>query len=86
MDVGVDAAGPHEVHGPVDLGGQLLVAAALGAGGDELLVPGVHPGEVGETALGERPDEVQRRRRLVVRLHEPLGVGDPGGVLEVARR
>ena len=40
------------------------------------------PGEVGEAALGERPDEVQRRRRLVVRLHEALGVGRAGAGLE----
>ena len=82
VGLGVDAAGPHEVQGAVDLGGQPLVAAALRAGGDELLVPRVDPGEVGEAALGERPDQVQRRRRLVVRLHEPLGVGHPGGGVE----
>ena len=63
----------------VDLGGELVVALSLRAGGDELLVPGVHPAEVGEAALGEGPQQVQRRRRLVVRLHEPLGVGHAGG-------
>ena len=79
---GVDAAGAHEVERPVDLGGQALVALAGGARGDELLVPGVHPGEVGEAALGEGPDEVQRRRRLVVRLDEAVGVGHAGGHVE----
>ena len=42
----------------------------------------MHSGEVGETALGEGPDEVQRRRRLVVRLDEAVGVGDAGGHVE----
>ncbi len=73
---GVDAAGAHEGERPVDLGGDGLVALALGAGCDELLGPGVHAGEVGETALGERPEQVQRGGRLVVGLHEPVGVGD----------
>ncbi len=56
-----------------------LVAAALGAGGHELLVPLVHPGEVGEAALGERPQQVQRGRRLVVGGQQPFRVGQPGG-------
>ena len=80
--LGVDAAGPHEVQGPLDLGGQLLVAATLRAGRHELLVPRVDPGEVGEPALGEGAHEVQRRGRLVVRLHEALGVGRAGAGLE----
>ena len=71
--LGVDAAGPHEPQGSVDLGGDLVVGAALGAGCDELLRPGVDPAEVGETALGEGPQQVQRRRRLVVGLHQTFG-------------
>jgi len=78
LPVEVDAAGPHEAHGPVDLGGQLVVAAALGAGGDELLVPRLHPAEVGEAPLGEGPQQVQRRGGLVVRLQESPGVGRAG--------
>jgi hypothetical protein len=39
----------------------------------------VDPGQVGEATLGEGPQQVQRDRRLVVGLHQPLGVGLPGG-------
>ena len=84
--LGVDAAGTHEPQRPIDLGGQLVVGPALRAGGDELLGPRVHPGEVGETALGERAQQVERRRRLVVGLHKPIGRWHPcrfGGVRAV---
>ena len=74
LRLGVDAAGPHEAQGPVDLVGEALVALALAARADELLVPRVHPGQVGEAALGERAQQVQRGRRLVVRLQQPLRV------------
>ena len=40
----------HEPQGPIDLAGDALVAAALQGGGDELLVPRVHLGQVGEAA------------------------------------
>jgi hypothetical protein len=76
--LGVDAAGGHEPKSAVDAVGHLLVASPLGAGGHELLVPGVHTGEVGETALGEGAKEVQRRGRLVVRSDQALGVGVAG--------
>ncbi len=71
--LGVDTAGPHEPQGSVDLGGELVVGAALGARCDELLRPGVDPAEVGETTLGEGAQQVQRRGRLVVGLHQPFG-------------
>ncbi len=74
---GVDAAGAHEGERPLDLGGDGLVALPFGAGCHELLGPGVDSRQIGETALGERSQQVQRRRRLVVGLHEALGVGDP---------
>ena len=80
VGLGVDAAGAHEAQRTVDLAGELLVALALGAAGDELLGPRVHPAEVGEAALGERAQQVQRGGRLVVGLHQPLGVGDAGGL------
>ncbi len=73
----VDAAGAHEPQRPLDLLGQRLVAPPLAAGGDELLVPGVHAREVGEAALGVRAQQVQRRGRLVVRLDEPRRIGPP---------
>ncbi len=74
----VDAAGAHEPQGAIDLAGEPVVALPFEAGGDELLRPGMHPGEVGEPALGERPDQVERRCRLVVGLHQAIGVGSPG--------
>ena len=86
----VDAAGGHEPQGPVDLAGDHFVGQAFGAGGDELLVPGVGLGQVGEPALGEGPQQVQRRRRLVVGVDQPVGVGlaglgrEPGVVHDVA--
>ena len=79
---GIDAAGLHELEGAIDLRGQPVIALAGWARGDELLVPGVHPREVGEPALGEGADEVQRRGRLVVRLDEPVGVRHPSGDVE----
>ena len=64
----VDPARGHERERALDLGGERLVAAALRRARDELLVPDVHLGEVGEAALRERAQQVQRRRGLVVAL------------------
>ena len=75
--LGVDAGGAHEPQRPVDLAGDAVVALALRARRDELLVPRVDAAEGGEAALGERPQQVQRRRRLVVRLDEAIRIGDP---------
>ena len=71
----VDAAGGHELHGPVDLVGQGFVALAGGAGGHELPVPLVDPGEGGEATLREGPQEVQGGCGPVVGGEEALGVG-----------
>ena len=62
----VDPARRHEEKRALDLGGEPLVPAALDGRGDELLVPLVHPQEVGEAALREGADEVERRRGVVV--------------------
>ena len=78
--LGVDAAGPHELQRPVDLRGDLLVALALRARRDELLVPHVDLAEVGEAALGERAQQVERGGGLVVRLDQPLRIRQAGGV------
>ena len=75
----VDAAGGHEPQRPVDLGRDLLVAQSLGAGGHELLVPHVDLAQVGEAALGERPQQVHGGRRLVVGGQQAGRVGHPGG-------
>ena len=72
----VDAARRHEPQRALDLGGDRLVAAPLRGCRDELLVPAVDARQVGEAPLRERPQEVQRRGRLVVGLHHPVGVGD----------
>ena len=78
--LGVDTTCPHEPQGTVDLGGDLLVGLTLGAGRDELLCPGVDPAEVGEAALGEGAQQVQRRGRLVVGLHETVGRRHPSSL------
>ena len=70
----VDAAGGHEAQGAVDLRGDPLVAQPFGRRRDELLVPQVHLRQVGEAALREGTQEVQRRSRLLVRGHQSLGV------------
>ena len=74
----VDAAGRHEAQGPVDLAGDGLVALALPAGGDELLVPHVDLAQVGETTLGEGAHQVERGGRLVVGGDQTAGVRATG--------
>ena len=66
----VDAARRHEAKGPVDFRCDLLVAQPLGGRSDELLVPQVDLGEIGEAALGEGAQQVERGRRLLVCRHE----------------
>ena len=73
----VDAGGAHEPQRPVDLAGDSLVALSLGTRRDELLVPRVDTVQSGEPALGERPQQVQRGRGLVVRLDQAIRIGDP---------
>ncbi len=67
----------HEPQGTVDLVGEALVALALAAGADERLVPLVDARQVGEAALHERAEEVQRGGGLVVGLQQSLRVGNP---------
>ncbi len=71
----VDADRLHEAKGALDLACERLVALAGRRAGDELAVPRVDVRQVGEAALRERAQQVQRRGRLVVALHEPLGIG-----------
>ena len=70
----VDAAGGHEAQGAVDLRRDALVALALGRRRHELLVPQVHLGQVGEAALGEGAQQVERRGRLLVRRDQAVGI------------
>ena len=83
LGVEVDAARGHEPQRAVDLLRELVVAAALAAARDELEVPLVRAAQVGETALGERAQQVERRRGLVVAAHHPLRVGPAGRGLEL---
>ena len=75
----IDAARRHEGERALDLRRQLLVAAALRRARDEVLIPAVHLRQVGEAALRERADEVQRRGRVQVPLQHPLGIGRARG-------
>ena len=52
-------------------------SAALGRARDELLIPGVHLGEIGEAAVRERADEVERGRGLVVDPEQPGRIRRP---------
>ena len=73
----VDPAGADEVERALDLGGERLVALSLGRARDELLVPRVHLGEIGEAAVREGADEVERGRGLVVDPQQPRRIGRP---------
>ncbi|CAB5057291.1 unannotated protein [freshwater metagenome] len=78
--LGVHPAGAHEAQRPIDLLGELFVALALGARRDEFLCPLVHAMEVCKPTLGESPKEVERGRRLVIRLNETIRVGGSCGL------
>ena len=73
----VDPAGTHEVERALDLGGKRLVALSLGSACHELLIPRVHLSQIGEAAVRERADEVERGRGLVVDPQEPRRIGRP---------
>jgi hypothetical protein len=73
--VGADPARGHEVERLLDARGQLLVARALGAAGDELQVPAMHLVQVREAALGKGTQQVQGGRRLVVGAQQAFGIG-----------
>jgi hypothetical protein len=62
------------VERPFDLARERFVALSGRGAGDELAVPRVHLRQIGEAALRERPQQVQRRSGLVVPLEEPLGI------------
>ena len=74
----VRAAGVHESEGPVDLAHQPLVVLARRAGPDEVLVPGVRPAQVRETAGCVGPAQVERDRGAVVSAQQPIRVRRPG--------
>jgi hypothetical protein len=70
----VGSAGIHEADGTVDLGSGLLVALVAGVRCEETAVPIVDEPQIGEAALGERTDEVQRGSGDVVRLEQTLRI------------
>ena len=57
----------HEAHRAVDLTRDHLVSPSLAAARDELLIPRVDLVQIGEPPLGEGADQVEGRRRLVIR-------------------
>ena len=73
----VDAARAHEPHRAVDLGGELLVAAAGLGAAREGGVPLVDAVERGQSAAGVGAQQVQRRRRRRVRAQDAARVGRP---------
>ena len=75
----VDPDGPHERQRPLDVPGDQLVPLPRRRPPDEVLVPGVHLVQVGEAAVGEAAQQVQRGGAVLVRPHEPARVRDAGG-------
>jgi hypothetical protein len=72
--VEVGAGGLHELDGTVDVVGEALVRLVGGVLG-EALVPAVHLAQIGEPALRERADQIDRRGGRVVALEQPCRVG-----------
>ncbi len=71
------AKGAHEVQRIADLIRQLAVAGGVGAALDESQRPFVDVVQVGIAAPGEGAEQVQGGGRLIVRLHQPFGIGRP---------
>ena len=70
----VGAAGAHEREGTVHLAGQPFVVLSRGAGPDEVLVPGVRPAQVRETADRVGAAQVERDGRAVIGAEQPSRV------------
>jgi hypothetical protein len=75
---GIESAGFHEGEALRDPLGEFLEALALWAGAHEIGGPAVHLVKVGETALGQRTQEVERGRGMRVCGEQPRGIGTPG--------
>ena len=76
MRLRIDAAGLHEVERLGDAVGEGLVLVALGRVLDEAEHPLMRVGEIGIAARREGAQEVQRRRRLAVRLELAARIGN----------
>mmetsp|Transcript_9099 Transcript_9099/g.37231 ORF Transcript_9099/g.37231 Transcript_9099/m.37231 type:complete len:538 (+) Transcript_9099:2377-3990(+) len=70
-----DAGGLHELDRLAHLGGELVEALALLRVAHEVELPVLHSQQAGVAAAGEGAEQVERGGALVVRAHEPLGVG-----------
>ncbi len=81
--LGIEPAGRHEIERLGQPVGQRPVALALRRAFDEILVPGVHPVQIGIAALGEGAQQVQGGGRLAVGLHHALRIGLARGGVEV---
>ena len=79
----VEPAGRHEIERLGQPVGERPVALALRRVGDEILVPGVHPVQIGIAALGEGAQQVEGGGRLAVGLHHALRIGLARRVVEV---
>mmetsp|Transcript_14382 Transcript_14382/g.41084 ORF Transcript_14382/g.41084 Transcript_14382/m.41084 type:complete len:366 (-) Transcript_14382:1021-2118(-) len=64
----------HEGDRVIHSGSQVHVELALVGFLHKVQIPLVHPAKPGVTSRGEAPNEVQSRRALVVRFHEPVWV------------
>ena len=80
--VQVDAARGHEPERAVDLSGEQRRSGAPRGWRRRTRGSTRDTREVGEPTLGERPQQVEGGRGLMVRAHEPLGIGPAGRGLE----
>ncbi len=72
-------AGRHEGHRFIDAIGQLSVFFRLLAGRHEFEVPAMDLLKIGVPALSKRPQQIQRRCRLVVHLYHAFGIRNAAG-------
>ena len=70
-----EPAGAHEIQRFGDAVGEFLIALACGRVLDEAQHPAMDVVQVGIAAAGEGAQQVQRRRRLAIGLHQPLRIG-----------
>ena len=82
--IGIHARGGHEVQRVRDPVGHVAVAVGLVILG-KAEGPGMYPVDIGEAALAEGADQVQRRRRLGIGLQHLLGARDArlGGEIQL---
>ena len=72
--LGVNATCAHERKCAFNFAGHIFVTFAFGALCNELLVPCMHPVQVGKTTLGKCAHQVERACCLVICLHQTVRV------------